>query len=214
MATHDADPLTLAAGLSRQGTLTFIPPAEPTAYRLDLALFNASGQRVSTLAEYRIVVAGTSGRILSARLEQANSQELTIAAEVVGPADRISEVEAAITASLIDNGATITSVTTDSVTLGAEGSKTVVFTLPFTDGLAEPAINISLVSSAGNTLDSYEFFLDTNTLFIDSGPTAAVKNTSATLLIVLVSIIVLIILILAVLIRRAHVKKEIGRAHV
>lgn len=133
-------------------------PQQPEAYYATLHFESANGERQSSLAEYRWVVRGVSGEIITARLTKHGAKathEIQIDVDTVGAADAEATTTATLTATLKDDRGDVASVQSAPFPLTpALQQQTINFTLE-RDLVGTPSLLLSLIDADGSTLDTY-----------------------------------------------------------
>ncbi len=152
------DTVTIAPGETKDITLSYTAGTLPGAFASLLSLNNSDGQRLSTISEFRHVVRGVSGSIVSAEVTaygRKNGDTTTVAYSVVGPADRETNVEGSVVVALKDSQGELAQTISD-VTLSADLVEKDA-TFPLTRDLNGDAIlQITLRGPDGQELDTYE----------------------------------------------------------
>lgn len=204
--TETAEKVTLQPGARQAFTHTFAAPAEPTAYHVGLELLDDQGTRISSIADYRLVVAGVSGRILSASFTTLTRDAVGVAASIVGPADRTTKIRAKVTAALLDGETVRDETTTDAILLERGGERGLTLNFTPRRALTHPGVRLTLVNAdSGETLDTYEFHADVPAGTTSAGPSgeaasrASVQAIVRWVLVVLVALLVIAIIAAAIL---------------
>ena len=154
--TVNGDKLTIKGGEKGIKEITFKVPKASTAYFLNLWFKDDSGKRVSSFAEFRVVVKGESGRIVFARFDELNLNMARIEVQAVGPADRESSVQAKITTVLFDGDKEIGKKESSIMNFDNSGAITGYIEFPLTQALANPYVKLTLETVTGKVLDTYE----------------------------------------------------------
>lgn len=163
IATATDQAITLAAGEeSKELFFTATAATPPTAYAVTLTLVDSAGSKVSTVAEYRYVTTGVSGRILNAHFSEITPDRVVATITVVGPADRAHEVTGIVSATLVHDGQPAGTQQSEPVALGAENTATVTFAFaPPPPAGQQLGLRAVLNTTDGTLLDTYEFSVDT-----------------------------------------------------
>src|SRR3989344_6976471 len=149
----------LVPGKATELSIPVTASATPGVYYAVLSL-NSANTRVSALAEYRWVVRGGSGKILSARIKQLQTkanEKVSVSVEYAGPADAETEIQGKMTIEVVD-------------TQGVAGTFQVPETLELSDGIGggvagvtltrdltgAPGLRVTLTDIHGAVLDVYE----------------------------------------------------------
>lgn len=146
----------IAAGETWTGPFDFAASSTPGTYYASLTFEDEAGSRVSSLGQYRWVVAGSSARVISARFISVDAQNASTQIEIAGPADDQTTINARATIALLDGSSVLQEKSTSFPSLNAALR---TFTADFSTGktLAQPGLRITLTDEAtGNMLDTYE----------------------------------------------------------
>lgn len=195
------DALTIAPRQTANVEVPVTVETSPDAYHAVLTLRDQQGNRVSSQATYRYVVKGVSGKVVTARFKElatAKGAVAVIAADLVGPADRLTQVETRATVELLDGDSAVAEQTIPA-TLDLN-VKTVEATFILPRDIGAPGFRITLRDPDGAILDHY---VSTANLSPEELRTAATTPPSAQILPssvplfvrVLVAVIALVVLV-------------------
>lgn len=152
------DTVTIAAGETKDIAITLKAGTLPGAFASFLSLINSDGQRFSTISEFRHVVRGVSGSIVSAELTaygRKNGDSTAVAYSVVGPADRETNVPGSVELTLKDSQGEVVK-TTAEVTLSANLEEREAKLTLSRDLSGDASLQIVLRGPDGQELDTYE----------------------------------------------------------
>ena len=155
--TQHGDATIIAPKKDFQGKFKTKAPKQPGAYQATFAFVDSTGNRVSNLEQYRWVVEGKTGRIISGQFTSLTHSKAGITFDIVGPADRKTSVQASVLVSLLDGSNSITEETAHYPELGPDGAKTATATFDLASPLQNPGFRIILTDTVTSAeLDRYE----------------------------------------------------------
>jgi hypothetical protein len=172
--------VTLQPGQEQKLTVPITAATTPGAYAAILSLETETGQRVSTVAEYRYVVRGLSGSIVTAsfvELKTKKDETAAITFTIVGPADRETRAKGTVEVAVLDGQTTVGS-SSDTIDLSAN-AVTGTATIVLTQDTARPGLRVTLRAEDGTVLDTYEVsFAEVAGSATSDTPTALLKGIS------------------------------------
>ncbi|MDP3685782.1 MAG: NBR1-Ig-like domain-containing protein, partial [bacterium] len=208
---QDFDPLSISSRQTANIELPVTAETTPDAYHAVLTLRDQQGNRISSQATYRVVVKGTSGKVVTARFKKLatmKGETAIVAADVVGPADRETTVNATAAVELLDGDASIAEQTVPvSLDLGV---KIVEATFVLPRDTQHPGFRIILRDASGMILDQYTSHAnlspDELQTAAEAKPVAFRTSLVARVLLVIVVLCTLIALLVHILRNRSSSK--------
>ncbi len=165
VATEEGSSVIVKFGKSAKpviGAFSTKSASTPGSYLVKLSVVDAGKQKVSTVAEYRYVVKGVTGRVVAASIKQVTDSSVTVKAEVVGSADRTSVLDnASVKFYLLKDGNVVAEKQSIAINLGTEGFIEVTQTLALTSPVSgNMALRVELLDKNGKVLNTYGYDLD------------------------------------------------------
>ena len=151
-----APAVTLAPGTEQEGSFTTTVATSPEPYYATLVLRDGTGQRISSVADFRWVVSGISGKILDASFNKITDTQAIALVDLAGPADLQTTVTAHLHAQLLDNAGIVTEAASDPIALGPDFIESVEIGFPIEGQLQSPGLRLTLVTADGAVLDTFE----------------------------------------------------------
>jgi CARDB protein len=208
-ATTEGESVTLLPGSPAQNIIIpFTAATAPGAYVTRVSLTDARGSRVSSIAEFRYVVRGTSASVVSATfsdLRTRRGETTTVALTVVGPADRQTKTDGTVEIALLDGEAVAGTTTAPVEFSAAPRSATIPVQLQKT--ISVPALRVTLKGPDGTVLDTYDATFPG--IGQPAGPAPAGEGQRPGGLLT-ITILLLALLLLLVLVRRKWVRPSAG----
>jgi len=153
--TTTSDAVSLQPNETKEGEMKIRTMSIPTAYYSMLRLASDSGAPISSIAEFRWVVKGASGKIVFAHLKNLVDTKALLEVGIVGPADRETSVTATLTASILDSNKEVGVVTSNQTLLDSVGMSVLTLDIPLNTALSQPSAHLILKDDAGKVLDEY-----------------------------------------------------------
>lgn len=159
IATEKIKPVIIKPGTKNaisDGVFETTSQSKPGSYFTTLAITDEAGNKMSSVGEYRYVVTGKSGRIVTVSLKEVGSSKITASAEVVGPADRVTTIkDAHLKFSLLDNGTVVDEKLSGSLNLNTDNVVTATQSLEPKNAKGDLQLKLDLTDEEGKILHTY-----------------------------------------------------------
>lgn len=157
--TGEQLPAVVPSKKATDGSIEIKAPEKPGSYTIFMDFVDENGKTVSSVSEYRLVVKGGSGKVISAVFNELTTKKAQIDVNIVGPADDSSVLEAATTVAILDGDKQIAEQTSEAVKLSGETGAVVPISFIFNlqSALQDPGLKVILKDAQGNVLDTYTY---------------------------------------------------------
>jgi len=159
--SFDGPKITVAPGKSLDLSFPVKVSSKPEAYVGELLLKNEKGERSSNVLTYRWVVKGASAEINVIRISHPAFKKddlMGVTAEIVGPADQETLINAALEVSILNKDKVVGSQKTDLFTLNKE-IRIIETGVKLSEDVDDPQIRTRILDSQGNVLEEDSFGL-------------------------------------------------------
>ena len=206
--TYDA--ISINANGEYQFTLPVVAPTESGVYHAELVMQDPnSGTTISPIAEYRWIVRGDAGRIISVRISELRmraGEEVGVVLDFVGPGDSETELSGSFTIQIIDDQGVAGTYTQDGVTFNDSLGGGILSVVLDRDIVGVPRVSAVIKNNQGEELDSQKVDLSLDEQQIDdlvvSVETKATQRKTRAVGYIILFVILIIALVVFFLIKR------------
>jgi len=148
-------PIVVPAGGKKSVSLTVKALEKPESYYGELYVLNDSGQKASNILPFRWVVKGVSAEITVTKVEKAayrSGEVMSVVAEIIGSADRQTQSEVTVEATVSDEKGEAGKQTTDAINLG-RSARVVRLRVPLSRAITTPVVRVRILDSQKKVLD-------------------------------------------------------------